>query len=153
MEKAFYKLKIAIIAAFLINVACNNENKVNADIVKNPISADGTVDSSLLPKMVFEKELHDFGNITQGEKVSYEFKFTNTGKTDLIIQNASASCGCTVPEYPKTPIKPGESNYMKVVFDSNGKSGVTKKEVTIVTNCIPNTQVIAISANISTSKP
>jgi hypothetical protein len=81
--------------------------------------------------MTFAEEKHDFGKITQGEKVSYSFTFKNTGNSDLIVSNASASCGCTIPNYPKVPVKPGEESKIDVVFNSDGKSGLVEKTVTL----------------------
>jgi hypothetical protein len=89
------------------------------------------------PVMTFEAINHDFGKIKEGEKVVYEFKFKNTGKTPLIISNASATCGCTIPEIPKDPVKPGAEGVIKVVFDSTGKSGLQDKVVTITSNANP----------------
>lgn len=86
------------------------------------------------PVMTFDKPTHNFGDITQGEKVEYSFKFTNTGNKDLLIMDATSTCGCTVPEWPKEPIKPGQSGYMKVIFDSHGKEGYTEKAITIRAN-------------------
>lgn len=79
------------------------------------------------PVMTFDKTEHDFGTITQGDQPSYSFVFKNTGASDLIISNAVGSCGCTVPEYPKAPVKPGESGKIKVSFNSNGKNGRQQK--------------------------
>jgi hypothetical protein len=98
--------------------------------------------------MKFEEELFDFGTITQGEKVTHDFKFENVGVKELVISNAYADCGCTVPEVPKKPIPPGESNIIRVSFDSNKKSGIVTKEISVLTNCIPNKRVIKIKANI-----
>ncbi len=92
----------------------------------------------IYPVMTFEKESHNFGNVEEGEQVEYSFKFTNTGKRDLLITKAEASCGCTVPEWPKEPLKPGESGYMKVKFDSKGRpEGYTEKELYIQANTDP----------------
>lgn len=102
------------------------------------------------PKMVFTKETYDFGVITQGEQVQYDFKFKNTGKTPLIISNATATCGCTVPEYPTTPIKPGEEGVIKVVFNSEGKMGVQDKVVTITSNAVPSTNELHLLGEIKT---
>jgi hypothetical protein len=88
--------------------------------------------------MDFEKGNYDFGKITQGEKVSYSYKFKNSGKSPLIILNATATCGCTVPVVPKDPIKPGEEGEIKVVFDSNGKSGMQDKVITVTSNAQPH---------------
>jgi hypothetical protein len=88
-------------------------------------------------KITFEETVHNFGNVTQGEKVEYSFKFTNTGDKDLLITDATSSCGCTVPDWPKEPVRPGKSAYMKVVFNSAGKEGFTEKEITIKANTNP----------------
>ncbi|ASZ15105.1 DUF1573 domain-containing protein [Chitinophaga pendula] len=97
----------------------------------------GTATAKGTAVMSFEKMTHDFGRIVEGEKVEYSFKFTNTGDKDLIILNATSSCGCTVPEWPKEPVKPGASGYMKVIFDSHGKDGYTEKAIHIQANTNP----------------
>jgi hypothetical protein len=81
--------------------------------------------------------VYNFGKVTDGEKVEYNFRFKNTGKKPLIIQEALASCGCTVPEKPEEPIPPGQIGTIKVVFDSKGRPGVTMKEVTVRSNARP----------------
>lgn len=86
----------------------------------------------------FEKIEHDFGKIFQGEKVSYIFKFKNIGSGDLIIQNATASCGCTVPKYPRKPIASGESGEIEVIFDSSNRHGKQVKNVTVWSNSKPD---------------
>lgn len=83
------------------------------------------------PVMKFEEMEYNFGTIKQGESVTHEFKFKNTGKEPLLINTAVGSCGCTVPEYPKEPIKPNGSGVIKVTFNSTGKSGPQDKTVTI----------------------
>jgi len=82
----------------------------------------------------FEQETFNFGTIDQGEKVKNVFVFTNTSDHPLIISNAKGSCGCTVPEWPKEPIMPGESSQFLVVFDSKGKKGSQVKRVKITAN-------------------
>lgn len=104
------------------------------------------------PVMTFEKTTHDFGTINQGDVVTYVFKFTNSGQSDLIISNAAGSCGCTVPEFPKTPIKPGQSDKIKVSFNSNGKSGNQQKTVTIAANTANAKETLTIKANINPKK-
>ena len=102
--------------------------------------------------MKFEKETHDFGKIKTGEKVTYEFKFTNTGKSPLIIKDAVASCGCTKPEWPKTPIKPGESAAIKVTFNSLGKMGLQDKQITITANTNPAQSLVHLIGEVTTVK-
>ena len=101
------------------------------------------------PVMTFEKTEHDFGTITQGDKPSYSFTFKNTGASDLVISNAVGSCGCTVPDYPKQPVKPGESGKIKVSFNSSGKNGRQQKTVTITTNTAAGKELLTIRTNIN----
>lgn len=93
--------------------------------------ATSTMDRPTAPVMTFEQLEFNFGNIKQGDVVTHEFRFRNTGKEPLIINNAQGSCGCTVPEYPKEPIKPNGSGVIKVTFNSAGKLNVQDKTVTI----------------------
>ena len=81
--------------------------------------------------------VYDFGNVVQGDKVEYSYRFKNTGNKPLIVSNATASCGCTVPEKPEQPIKPGEIGFIKVVFNSAGRMGEAHKEVTVTSNAYP----------------
>ena len=80
--------------------------------------------------------------------MSFPFVFKNTGKSDLLIFNATASCGCTVPEYPKKPIHPGDEGKIIVSFNTEGKNGVQKKTVTLMANTQPNTKVLTIKAEV-----
>jgi len=85
----------------------------------------------------WENTLYNFGTVNQGEVVNYTFKFTNNGTEDLLIQSASASCGCTVPKKPSGPIAPGEQGEIVVRYDSKGKSGQQSPVITIVANTNP----------------
>lgn len=143
------KLLIIIASTALALTACNEAKQqqnddLSTDIVKNTSSAKPSTNKEALPLIEFEKEIHDFGRIREGEKVAYSFKFKNTGKSDLIITDARGSCGCTVPNYPTNPIKPGESALIDISFDSSGKSGKQNKTITVLTNCEPSTKVLTI---------
>ncbi len=144
-------MKKLVIAVFMISLcSCNNKEQdgtVGSDIVNNTASANGKTDADT-PEIKFEEEEFDFGKITQGEIVSHAFTFKNTGNKNLIISGASGSCGCTVPQWPKEPIKAGETNKINVVFNSEGKSGLQDKTITIITNCEPATRVIRIKTEI-----
>ncbi len=84
--------------------------------------------------MTFEEKEFDYGRIKPGDVVKHQFKFKNTGKSDLVISNAVASCGCTTPSFPFIPIAPGEEGYIGVVFDSSGKLGKQRPSITLTTN-------------------
>jgi hypothetical protein len=144
------KFYCALILFCIIFSSCGNDNQkegINTDTIENTASADGKTGGNL-PEIKFEEQEFDFGKITQGEQVSHAFYFRNTGSKNLIISGASGSCGCTVPEWPKEPVKAGESAKINVVFSSEGKSGYQEKTVTVVTNCEPATRVIRIKADI-----
>lgn len=145
--KWFFCMIIAVTA-----VACNSNNddekEITTDLVNIPASASVDSTSDQLPVFEFAGQTHDFGTITQGEKVSYSFRFKNSGKTDLIISSAKGSCGCTVPEYPKNPIAPGNEGKIDVVFDSDGKSGKQNKTITLVANTYPSTKMLTITGEI-----
>jgi hypothetical protein len=102
--------------------------------------------------MKFEEENFDFGKVTSGEKVTHAFKFTNTGKSPMIITNATASCGCTVPEWPKAPVLPGKDGVISVVFNSEGKSGLQDKQITVTANTNPAQTVVHLIGEVLTKK-
>jgi hypothetical protein len=101
-----------------------------------------------LAEMTFEKDVHDFGTISYAGNGTYEFKFKNTGKEPLIISEAKGSCGCTVPTYPKNvPIKPGDSEVIKVTYDTK-RAGNFTKTVTIHSNAKTPEKTITIKGHV-----
>jgi hypothetical protein len=107
-----------------------------------------TVDKATAPVMTFAKESHDFGQVNEGDKVVFDFFFTNTGKSALIISNATATCGCTVPEYPKKPLAPGKTGIIHVVFNTTGKSGMQNKIITLTTNTFKGNEELHLVGNV-----
>ncbi|UTW68305.1 DUF1573 domain-containing protein [bacterium SCSIO 12643] len=91
---------------------------------------------------------HDFGTIDQNTENVHVFNFTNTGDKPLIIETATGSCGCTVPEFPKEPIAPGASSQIKVVYKPGQQKGLQNKTVTVVANTQPKDTRLNISANV-----
>ncbi len=80
---------------------------------------------------------YQFGNIAEGDIVEHDFKFKNDGQFPLIINNVTASCGCTIPEWPREPISPGAESSIKVRFNSKGKPGPQVKTITVFANTEP----------------
>ncbi len=99
-----------------------------------------------LPTFAFPEEEHDFGTIKEGESVEHTFSFTNSGEAPLIIESARASCGCTVPKWPKEPIAVGETGEIMVRFNSTGKPNVQNKTITITANTYPKISRLRIKA-------
>lgn len=126
--------KIFVSLFFLVTFcSCDFRNiKNKPDVIGNPNSA---FKDSTTVQMI--DSTYNFGKLTAGDKVEYSFRFRNTGKNPLIVTDAIASCGCTVPEKPDAPIDPGKIGIIKVVFNSAGKMGDIHKEVTVRSNAYP----------------
>jgi hypothetical protein len=101
-----------------------------------------------LPAFDWEVDEHDFGTITDGDIVEKKFAFTNVGDAPLIITNAKATCGCTVPEWPKDPIPVGETGEILVRFNSRNKTGNQMKTITVTANTFPSDNRVQIRANV-----
>jgi hypothetical protein len=101
------------------------------------------------PKFEFAEMEYDFGTITEGDVVEHTFAFTNTGEAPLVIQNASASCGCTVPNWPKEPVAVGSTSEIQVRFNSANKTGVQNKTIRITANTEPATTTLQIKSNVT----
>jgi hypothetical protein len=149
MPKKIFRFPFLFVSLiFLLSCGSDDQGFLSSDVVNNPNSAKGKPDLSSLPFIKFEEEVHDFGKIIEGETVSYSFKFTNTGKSDLVIADVSTSCGCAVPSFPKTPIRPGAKDIIKVSFNSAGKRGFQTKNIVVVANTQPNSTMVRIKAQI-----
>lgn len=116
MKKVLFTLSFMLAAAVGMNGVFAQETEVESGA-----------------KIKFEKETHDYGTIKQYGDGSSEFKFTNTGSEPLMISNAKGSCGCTVPEWPREPIAPGETGVIKVKYDTK-RVGPFGKSVTLQSN-------------------
>lgn len=149
-------LAMILITAISCNNAPEEENKnlLPTNMIENPRSAGGldTAAFNSLPTMDFKDTLHDFGIMHEGETSTYEFEFTNNGKSPLIISNATGSCGCTVADYPRNPVQPGKSGVMKVIFNSTGKQGHQEKSVSVSTNSRHGTHMLYIKADVQEQK-
>ena len=121
---------VALLAGLCLGqIACDNRKQGEA-------SKEAT--TGKMPKIdLKEKQVYDFGTITEGDTVEHNFAFTNSGEFPLIINNITASCGCTTPEWPRDPIAPGQESSIKVRFNSKGKMGVQNKTITIFANTEP----------------
>lgn len=137
-------LLVALISVFTFSSCKDNAaDKVNEENVATAEARDA--ESGKFPVMTFEKSQHDFGTIDQGTNVEHVFKFTNTGEAPLMIVNAKSSCGCTVPEYTKEPVAPGDSGELLVKFNGSGQNQVSKT-VTITTNTKAGKETLTIKA-------
>ncbi len=150
-------ISLIIISFFCISfLSCNDaakkvestQNRLSTDLVNNNQTLNEKNENLSQPIVEILDPEFNFGEIKQGEKVSHNYKIKNIGNSDLLISSAKGSCGCTVPEWPKDPIKPGKEANIKVTFDSKGKKGKQAKRVTLMTNAIPNVKILTIKGNI-----
>ena len=150
-------ISLIIISFFCISfLSCNDaakkvestQNRLSTDLVNNNQTLNKKNENLSQPIVEILDPEFNFGEIKQGEKVSHNYKIKNIGNSDLLISSAKGSCGCTVPEWPKDPIKPGKEANIKVTFDSKGKKGKQAKRVTLMTNAIPNVKILTIKGNI-----
>ena len=101
-------------------------------------------------KITFAENSHNFGIVKEdGGPVSYEFQFLNDGTGNLIIYEATAQCGCTKPEYPKSPVAPGKKGKIKVTYNPIGRPGPFEKTVTVKTNAKGGKARLKISGNVT----
>lgn len=137
-------LIVAVLSAFIFTSCKENAaDKVNEENVAAAANRDAKAGD--YPVMAFEETEFDFGTIDQGTNVEHVFKFTNNGKAPLVIVDAKSSCGCTVPQFTKAPVAPGETGEMLVKFNGSGKNQVSKT-VTITANTESGKETIKIKA-------
>jgi hypothetical protein len=105
-----------------------------------------------LPVLSFESTEYNFGNVQQGDIVEHSFTFTNTGNAPLLISKATATCGCTVPEWPSEPVAVGETGVILVKFNTTGRKDVQTKYVTINANTKPEATRLKIFGSITAAE-
>lgn len=112
-------------------------------LVGSGVFAQGKVDELIK----FEADAHAFGKVKKGNPVSVEFNFTNPTNKPLIIEDATAECGCTKPEYPQQPIMPGKKGKIKVTYDAKEPGAFTKK-VTVKLVNVADSKILTISGEV-----
>jgi len=147
--------KISIVFAFLLAttfiVSCadgNASTKVNKENLDTAKTRDAEIKKGVATISLDKKE-YDFGTVNEGDIVETVFKVTNSGATDLVITKATGSCGCTVPVWPKAPIKPGETGDVAVKFNTSGKPNRQMKTVTLTTNTESGREVLTIRGSVT----
>ena len=123
----------------------------NASIIRIPVDAEGEVDSVNVARLDFAETEYRFGTVASGEVVEHVFTFTNEGRVPLLITGTHSTCGCTVADYPREPIPPGEGGAVSVRFDTKNKSGGQRKPVTITANTYPATTTVYVSGRVTES--
>ncbi|MFT5147296.1 MAG: DUF1573 domain-containing protein [Flavobacteriales bacterium] len=147
--------KITTLFAFLLAtnfiISCA-DGKATTKVNKQNLDTAKTRDAEIkqgVASISFDKKEYDFGTVNEGEIVETVFKVTNSGTTDLVITNATGSCGCTVPVWPKAPIKPGETGDIAVKFNTSGKPNRQMKTVTLTANTESGREVLTLRGSVT----
>ncbi|WP_158837241.1 DUF1573 domain-containing protein [Polaribacter sp. L3A8] len=148
--------KITILLAFVVTAsfftACKDGGNVTSKINKENLDQAASRDSEIkkgTALISLDKKVYDFGTVNEGDIVETSFVITNSGKTDLVITNAQGSCGCTVPTWPKAPIKPGETGTVDVKFNTSGKPNRQQKTVTLTTNTASGREILTLKGSVT----
>src|SRR6056297_2151535 len=131
-----------IISLIILSTGLYSCNPSGSDIAENNTETS----EEKTPEIAFDKNIHDFGKIISGERVAYGFKFSNTGNAPLLITGVRSGCGCTVGDYPKEPLLPGETGRIDVVFNSSGRTGAQSENVRVLTNATDKPVNLRITA-------
>jgi hypothetical protein len=100
------------------------------------------------PVLTFAEQSYDFGTVVEGPQITHDFKIKNEGKEPLILSNVHASCGCTVPTWPKEPILPGKESVISATYNTSGRPGHFSKSITIESNAGGGNKVINITGEV-----
>ena len=145
--KKFTAVCVLLISIAIVSCKENASSKINTSNLESAKERDALINlgSAIIE---FDKTEYDFGEVTEGDLVEGSFEVTNIGKADLMITSAKATCGCTVPEWPKEAIKPGESGEIKFTFNSKGRVGKQSKTITLQTNTDKVTETVRIKGTV-----
>lgn len=97
--------------------------------------------------IIFNNMVHDYGTIEQGGDGTCEFEFTNAGKEPIVLTSVRSSCGCTIPEWSREPVLPGQTSVIKVKYDTR-RLGVINKVIIVNSNAINSTVILRITGNV-----
>ncbi len=142
------RVYIYLFAVLLFLSACQQKGKNNAP---DKVAGQGaSAYNNTPPAFGFQEELHYFGELKQGEVVSYTFVFENRGGNDLIINGVEAGCGCTTVKWPEQPIHPGDSGHIEVILDTSGEYGNLYKIIVLHANIEKKREKLIITAIVET---
>lgn len=165
MKRVYFKIMLIVFVAGAIN-ACTNkklennikslerrvaalENRAGIKPAVSPTAEPGASENKgPFAAMTFEKTEYDFGTIKEGDVVDHTYFFTNTGKAPLVISKATATCGCTVPSWPKKPVAVGAKGEIKVKFNSKNKKNLQTKYISISANTKPEMTRLKLTGNV-----
>ena len=149
MSKITYLLVFILSSSVLVSCGKGNATaKINKDNLETAKSRDVAIKKGAA-SIAFESKEYDFGTVNEGDIIETVFKVTNSGKTDLVITDAKVTCGCTVPVWPKKPIKPGQTEEIQVRFNTSGKQNRQQKNITLITNTETGREILTLKGMVT----
>jgi hypothetical protein len=145
MKNKFFNGAASLVLGFMMLACSSSSDTLNEKGINE-------IDQKALTTMALADSVHDFGVIKEGEKVTYTFKYTNTGEHPLLVSDVKASCGCTLPEWTKDSIAPGKEGLIRVQFNSEGRPGNFEKTITVIANTPEEVRLLKIMGEV-TPKP
>jgi hypothetical protein len=136
-----------LLTLLIIFAACGSE------VSSKDIEASRDQGSQQVTTIQWLDSVRNFGNINEGQKLALSFRFKNTGDKPLVIESVTPACGCTLADYPKQPVQPGEEGEITGEFNSEGRQGHQHKEITVKTNTPARTQNLIFEVDVTGKAP
>lgn len=130
----------------------SNKTIHEADSMQKVLQQSDSEREKTITSIKFDKEVYDFGECNEGDKVHKTIEFTNTGKLPLVINQAYGSCGCTIPTFDKEPVQPGQKGKLEIEFNSANKPGANTKSVMVEANTNPPVSTVSFSIKVKANK-
>jgi hypothetical protein len=143
---------LAVVIAASLFTACKDGGNISSKISKENLVKANSRDLEIKKGTALisvDKKVYDFGTVNEGDIVETSFAVTNSGKIDLVIVDAKVTCGCTVPVWPKAPIKPGETKEVQVRFNTRGKKNRQQKSITLITNTESGREILTLKGSVT----
>jgi len=151
--------QLLVMAIFTLAVSCLNktDKEKSSDLTASnvpmaPAPASAKVDESKLTSIQWLDSSKSMGTVTEGGTLKINYRFKNSGSKPLVIENVQPGCGCTVADYPKEPIAPGQEGEITAEFDTKGRVGVQKKNITVHANTRENTYILYFDVTVNKAK-
>jgi len=142
------KIFLFVCTTLMITASAFAQAKHEQSTPANAPAAAPAANNPNAPVITFAEQAYDFGTVVEGPQITHDFKIKNEGKEPLILSNVHASCGCTVPTWPKEPILPGKESVISATYNTSGRPGHFAKTITIESNANGGKKVVTITVDV-----
>lgn len=142
------KILLLVCTVIILSVSANAQGQHEQAKPGTPATTAPAANNPNAPKITFTEQAYDFGTVVEGPQITHDFKIRNDGKEPLVLSNVHASCGCTVPTWPKEPILPGKESVISATYNTSGRPGHFSKTITIESNAVGGKNVVTITGDV-----